>query len=359
MTRVMLACLFGGFLVFIQRIYSALKTNGIGKILNWAINKYEFKRKMLLLHSYPISVDIETTNKCLLRCIHCPRTYCNINETGMELGFLSVEKFSEIIDKLRSVRRIILNGLGEPLLNPGIFKMVEFAHKKSFFVSFSTAASFFSAEIEAGLRNHPPDLLNFSVDSGEKTSFEAIRCNHNFEKFMTNLQEIITAVCKSGNNVEMQFHCCAMKLNAPYLTTVVELADRMKIKSISFSGLNFSYLQSVMDKLVLAEEDLVNVKEAIRVAARKGIQATFNRYHGIKTPGKVLCWYLWQQPYITWDGYVNICCGRPFSSLYSVGNIFKANSFMEILNSPQMQALRQAIRTGNVPPVCSACPLAE
>jgi len=345
--------------MFIKKAYSALKTNGIRKVLNWLINKREFKKKALVLHSYPASVDIEITNSCPLRCIHCPRSYCDVNRTDTKLGVLSVEKFLEIIAKLSPVRHLTLHGLGEPLFNPDIFKMIEFAHKQNFSVSFSTSASFYNAEIEAGLRKYPPDSLTFSVDSMEKASFEAIRIGENFESFVRNLEGMITAVRKSGKNTDIVFQCCVMKINSPYLATIIEFADKLKVKVLGFSELNLSYLGSVKDKLILDSEDYAKVKETLGLAAEKGIQTGFSRVYGMKVPGKVLCWYLWQKPYITWDGYVTICCGRPFSSVYNVGNIFEVNSFMEIWNSPKMQVLRQAIRTENVPSVCSVCPMAE
>ena len=345
--------------MFIKKVYSAFRTHDAHKVLSCLINQYEFKKKAIVLHSYPTCVDIEVTNRCPLYCIHCPRSYCDVNKIDMELGLLSVEKFLEIIGKLRPVRRITLQGLGEPLLNPDIFKMIEFAHKQNFFVSFSTSASFYNTEIEVGLRKYPPDLLNFSVDSMEKASFEAIRVNHNFEKFVSNSERMITAVRKPGKNIDISFHCCVMKINAPYLTKVIEFADKLKVKSVDFSELNLSYLGSVRNKLILDLEDYANVKKAMNLAAEKGIHSTFTRVCGIKVPGKILCLYLWRQPYITWDGYVNICCGRPFSSVNNMGNIFAVNSFMEIWNSPTMQALREAIRSENVPAVCSRCPMAE
>ncbi|MDP3732872.1 MAG: radical SAM protein [Candidatus Omnitrophota bacterium] len=345
--------------MFIKKIYSALGTRDIRKVINSLINQWEFRKKATILHSFPACVDIEITNRCPLCCMHCPRSYRDVNKINMELGVLSFEKFAEIIAKLRPVRRITLQGLGEPFLNPDIFKMIEFAHKQNFFVSFATSASFYNQEIEAGLRKYPPNLLAFSVDSMEKASLEAVRVNLNFEKFVSNLEAMVTAVRKSGKNTDIQFHSCVMKINSPYFTKVIELAEKLKVKSVDFSELNLSYLGSVRNKLILTLEDYTNVKKAMNLAAEKGIQSAFTRVYGIKAPGEVLCWYLWRQPYITWGGYVNICCGRPFSSVHNVGNIFAVNSFMEIWNSPKMQALREAIALENVPPVCSMCPMAE
>jgi MoaA/NifB/PqqE/SkfB family radical SAM enzyme len=346
-------------LKFMKKGFVVFKANGMSKALNWMINRQEFKKKAIALYSYPVYVDIEITNRCLLRCIHCARTYLDVNKIDMKLGSMSIEKFLEILDKLRPVHHIVLQGMGEPLLNPDIFKMIELAHKQNFQVSFSTAASVYNSEIEEGLRKYPPDLLTFSVDSMEKASFEETRVNHNFERFTGNVEKMITAVRKADRFTNIQFNCCVMRANSSYFVKVVEFAGKLKVRMVNFTELNFSYLGMIKDKLILTLEDYANVEKAMKLAREKGIVSVFTRVHKIKTPGEVLCRYLWKDPFITWDGYVTMCCGRPFGSVYNLGNIFEVNSFMEIWNSPKMQVLRQSIRTENVPAICFSCPLAK
>jgi MoaA/NifB/PqqE/SkfB family radical SAM enzyme len=151
-----------------KRVYRALKTNDLGKLCNWALNRYEFSRRPLILRSYPTEASIEVTNNCPLQCIHCPRSYRNLHKIDMKLGSLSLDHFLAIIDKLRFVRFLGLHGLGEPLLNADIFRMIEAARKRRFLVSFSTSASYFNKEIEHGLRRAAPDSLTISLDSLEK-----------------------------------------------------------------------------------------------------------------------------------------------------------------------------------------------
>lgn len=339
--------------------YRAWKINGFRKIWNWYINKREFRQRKTVLKSYPISVDIEVTNKCPLRCMHCPRSYRDVNTIDMPQGTLSLDNFDEIIGKLKYVRRLTLQGLGEPLLNPDIFKMIEHARRKKFLVTFSTSAAYSNREIEDNFRKCSPDYLTFSIDSMEKNSFEAIRVNHNFEKFVANVEGIVAAVKESGYPTEIMFHCCVMPGNLPYLDKVVEFADKLKISRVDFSELNLSYLESAQDKLVIGNDDYKYIEKALDLAKQKNIESGFSRQYNIKRKGEVICKYLWQSPYITWDGYVNICCGRPFSSVYNVGNIFQEKSFMNIWNNAKMQELRKAIGNDNVPPVCSRCPMAE
>ncbi len=342
----------------VTKINSVFKANGMRKLSNWLINQHEFKKRAITLRSYPVCADIEVSNVCLLSCIHCPRTYRNINNIDLKVGLLSVDKFADMASKLLPVRHLTLHGLGEPLRNTNIFKMIELAHKQGFSVSFSTAASLYNPDIEEGLYRNPPDSITFSVDSVEKASFEAIRVGHNLEMFLSNLENMISVLRRSGRNIDILFQCCVMKINAPHLTKIIEFADKIKIRRVCFSELNLSYLGSVKDKLLLDSKDYVDVQEALLLAADKGIQSAFTRVYDTRKPDKLMCWYLWQQPYITWEGYVTICCGRPFSTIHNMGNIFEVESFMEIWNSPKMEELRKAVRSGDIPPICSACPMA-
>jgi hypothetical protein len=133
----------------------------------------------------------------------------------------------------------------------------------------------------------------------------------------------------------------------------------MRIRRIGFSELNFSYLESIKGQLALRPDDYRKVDQALRVCRQKGIWASFTRNNGVRTKGKTLCNELWQRPYITWEGWVNICCGRPFSSLHNLGNILETDSFMQIWNSMQMQRLRQSVRDGETAAVCAGCPMAN
>ena len=343
----------------VARIYDVLHLNGFRKTVNGLINKFEDTRKVSHLFSFPTTVSIEITSACPLECIHCPRSHRTSNKTEMTIGHLSVPNFVKILDKLGPVKKITLQGLGEPLLHPEIFQMVREAQKRRFVVSFSTAASYYNPQIEKGMSESPPDVLSFSVDSVEKQSLEEIRVNHRIEHFIEITENLIKAVRRSGKNTKLHFQCSLMKQNISHLDTVVEFAKRMQIDTLSFSELNFSYLEHVQEKLLLAPEDSVYIEEAMEQARREGINATYIPVAGVKRPGHVLCSYLWREPYITWDGSVTTCCGRPFSSVHNVGNILEAASFMEIWNGEEMQRLRTSIRNDEVPFPCNGCPLAE
>ena len=341
------------------KIANGINQLGFRKTFNVVINKFEDARKASRLVSFPTTVSIEITSACPLECVHCPRSHRTNNKTEMAIGHLSVSNFVNILDKLSLVKKITLQGLGEPLLHPHVFQMVKEAQSRQFIVGFSTSASYYNQAIEKGMSESPPDFLGFSVDSVEKQSLEEIRKNHRIERFIDIATNLIRAVRRSGKNTKLLVQCCLMKTNIHHLDTVIEFAKEMRIDSLSFSELNFSYLGSVQKKLALSSEDYIHIEKALDRAKSEGINATYIPVTGIKKPGTVVCSYLWREPYITWDGSVTTCCGRPFSSLHNVGNILTVDSFMEIWNGKEMQRLRTEIRNEEVPFPCNGCPLAE
>ena len=62
--------------------------------------------------SEPVCLYLETTNRCNLPCTTCPRTYEELEpETDM-----SWELFTSIVNQFDGIQRVVLHGVGEPML---------------------------------------------------------------------------------------------------------------------------------------------------------------------------------------------------------------------------------------------------
>src|SRR6266508_4629104 len=70
--------------------------------------------------SSPQELYLEVTNRCNLRCRTCPQFF------GMAERFhdLTWERFLAVTDQLPVIRRAVLHGIGEPLLNPDLGRMI-------------------------------------------------------------------------------------------------------------------------------------------------------------------------------------------------------------------------------------------
>jgi MoaA/NifB/PqqE/SkfB family radical SAM enzyme len=79
----------------------------------------------------PISVSIEPTTACNLRCPECPS---GLRSFTRETGNLREDFFRKTIDELhRRLMVLIFYFQGEPYINPKFLEMVRYQHQWAFF----------------------------------------------------------------------------------------------------------------------------------------------------------------------------------------------------------------------------------
>ena len=84
----------------------------------------------------PREVYIEPTNRCNELCTTCPRTFFTREpEADLDLG-----RFVAILDQFPGVERVVLHGVGEPLLARDLPAMVAEANHRGARVLFNTNA---------------------------------------------------------------------------------------------------------------------------------------------------------------------------------------------------------------------------
>ena len=70
----------------------------------------------------PVCLYLETTNRCNLLCTTCPRTYADLEPEAD----LSWELFTRIVDQVPNIARVVLHGVGEPMLVKELPRMVRY-----------------------------------------------------------------------------------------------------------------------------------------------------------------------------------------------------------------------------------------
>src|SRR3569832_1946898 len=68
----------------------------------------------------PVCLYLETTNRYKQQNTTCPRTF----ETLEPPGDMSWELFSTIVDQFPNIARVVLLGVGEPMMVPALPRMV-------------------------------------------------------------------------------------------------------------------------------------------------------------------------------------------------------------------------------------------
>ena len=70
----------------------------------------------------PVCLYLETTNRCNLLCTTCPRTYEELEPPSD----MSWELFTSIVDQFPKIERVVLHGVGEPMMVAELPKMVRY-----------------------------------------------------------------------------------------------------------------------------------------------------------------------------------------------------------------------------------------
>jgi len=82
----------------------------------------------------PVCLYLETTNRCNLLCTTCPRTF----EALEPPGDMSWALFTAIVDQFPNIARVVLHGVGEPMMVRALPRMIRYLKDRGTYVLFNT-----------------------------------------------------------------------------------------------------------------------------------------------------------------------------------------------------------------------------
>ena len=85
----------------------------------------------------PVEAYFEVANRCNSKCATCPLTF-SPQENAKQL---SLEEFKTLVDQLPDLRRAVMQGIGEPLLNRELAPMIRHLKQHGVYVVFNTNAA--------------------------------------------------------------------------------------------------------------------------------------------------------------------------------------------------------------------------
>jgi MoaA/NifB/PqqE/SkfB family radical SAM enzyme len=288
---------------FTRKITTKKAANGL-KLLS---SFYAARRKgNPLIQGMPISLAIEPTTHCNLRCPQCPS---GLRSFTRPTGMIDPEIFNKVIDELHdTLCHLTFYFQGEPYLHPGFLKMVTYAESKGIYTATSTNAHYLNSEnaeetVKSGLSR-----LIISVDGLDQESYEKYRVGGSLEKVVTGIKNLALAKDK-------------LKSKKPYIIVQFlvmkhNLEESKRVKSFAIGlGANEAKLKTSQIYDFQNGSDLLPEDPA------------YARYHKDETGLYVIknkffnhCWRMWHASVITWDGNVVPCCFDK-DAKYVLGNI--------------------------------------
>src|SRR5438045_7843479 len=86
----------------------------------------------------PAFLQIEPVGQCNLRCQMCPIQFRRDGPPHGPPAFMGWDLYTRLIDQTTGLARLQLQGLGEPMMHPRFFDMVEYAVGRGIEVSTNT-----------------------------------------------------------------------------------------------------------------------------------------------------------------------------------------------------------------------------
>jgi radical SAM protein with 4Fe4S-binding SPASM domain len=275
-----------------------------------------------------LSATVEPGALCDLRCPFCPT---GNGEIALSKGFLSVERFGLLLERLGAqLKSLTLFNWGEPLLHPGIGDMIRAASRRGVRVAVSTHFSIpsFNARSARALISSGLKKLTVSCDGARQATYEKYRVGGRFSLVMRNIKSLLRAkkrLLSDSPRIVWQF--LVHRGNAMDMD-----AARRKAAEL---GIPIAFY-----KLAGIPEALKKQWALDETPAPGGSAGA----PGIPAPYDFFCLQTWDMPIIHSDGVVLPCCVVS-DSRYGLGNIFQ-EPLEKIWNKPLIVAMRRYLRAG-------------
>lgn len=315
----------------------------------------------------PRSLYLETTSRCNSRCQTCLLTFGG-REPEKDLGW---EEFRRVVDQFPVLERVLLHGIGEPLLNRALPRMIAHLKGRGATVLFNSNAITLWPRLRTALIESGLDELRVSLDAATAPTYDKVRGVDAFDRVLANLAALAAAKREAGAarpRVSLWF--TALKANIDEIAGLVPLAARVGAEGVNLQRLVYNGLglateeQSLHGRLL--EREAALIQQAAATAREAGI--VFSASGAVApevslTPARAgRPWSACRRPfslvYVTVHGNVLPCCIAPWiTERYDgivLGNLFR-QSLEEIWWGPGYLDFRAAIQTEAPPEPCRGC----
>src|SRR4051794_11246485 len=320
----------------------------------------------------PQHLQVEVSGACNLRCRMCLVRYAP--PIGRGEGALAYEDFLALVDSVPGLRRLTLQGLGEPLLSPHLLDMIRHAAARGIHVGFNTNGVLLSRAVAEQLVAGGTAHVHVSLDGASATTYEDVRHGvgqaprpGQFERVLGNLHGLLAARGDLRTpRIILVF--VAMRRNLDELEALIDLAadigvDEVWVQNLShvFSDTDPAGRYAAMRAYAEAEAVFARPETAARAAAGFRAAAGRAREHGLKLRLPRLqqaavgrCSWPWDGAYVTHRGDVQPCCMVMGSDRATLGRLSE-QPFAEIWGGDAYRRFRRGLLTGKPPDVCAGC----
>lgn len=278
----------------------------------------------------PMTVSIEPTTACNLRCPECPS---GLRSFTRETGNLKKDFFTKTIDEIyKDLIYLIFYFQGEPYINPDFLDMVAYANKKGIYTITSTNGHFLNdanakKTIESGL-----DRMIISVDGTTQEVYENYRKEGKLENVLAGARNVVKWKKKMKSSTpHIIFQFLVVKPNEHQIPDIYRLAEEIGVDEVKLKTAQVYDYEHGNDLIPTIEK--------------------YSRYHkkadgtfGVKNELLNHCWKLWHACVISWNGLVLPCCFDKDAD-HRLGDL-NHNTFQDIWHGKEYDQFRKSLLIG-------------
>lgn len=272
-----------------------------------------------VVRDFPLHLDIESTNRCNLRCTFCDKLPVMRKN---QIGDMNFDLYKKIIDEgsEKGLYGVKLSYRGESLLHKKISEMVSYAKNKGIIdVYFNSNGMLLSEDMSLRLLDAGLDRISISIEGTDPISFEKERRGAKFSTIKNNIINLIELRNRKQSS-----------------------CPKVRIQTVALPGLDLEsykkYWAAYCDEVAA-----IDYKDA----SARNVNINDSDW---------ACPQLWQRMTIEWDGTIMPCNNDDLRSL-SPGNV-NEKSVEDCWHAAVVEKARALHRNGqsHLLASCDGCP---
>lgn len=324
--------------------------------------------------SLPGYVQLEPVGQCNLRCTMCPVQFRDDAPADGRPAFMPFESFIKLLDQLADAEELHLQGLGEPMMHPRFFDMIEYAVGRGLRVTTNSNLTLLSSRRAERCVSSGLHCLHISVDSSNPETYAKIRVGGALERVGRNIERLADCKRRSGSSFpKLKLVCVVMRQNLNDLPALLRSSAAWGVNEVFVQHLchdfgedtlprNYRPMRGFVERETLENAEPEVVARAFQIARKEAQRLGINlrlpnvrwRHHPAGTPGRERCAWPWSGAYISYQGHMMPCCMIATPDRMTLGNAF-SEGFAATWNGQDYREFRAALSTDEPPPVCRSC----
>src|SRR5690606_26820847 len=288
----------------------------------------------------PISIAVEPTTSCNLRCPECPS---GLRSFSRPTGMMDAALLDDLLRQLGSTLFwLTFYFQGEPYLHRDLMAMVRKAADAGVYTATSTNGHYLNDEMARATVESGLDRLIVSIDGTTQDAYSAYRRGGVLDRVLEGTRNVIRwkrRLASATPHVIFQF--LVVRQNEHQIPELKRLARTLGV-----------------DEVKLKTAQIYDYEHGSPLIPRDNRYSRYARNADgtwrIKNEMANHCWKMWNSCVITWDGRVVPCCFDK-DAQHELGNVRK-ESFADIWNGERYRAFRAAVlRSRSEIDICRNC----